>query len=34
MGVGEGWEEGIFREFGVDMYTLLYVKWISSKDLL
>ena len=34
VGVGEGWEEGIFREFGVDMYTLLYLKWISNKDLL
>ena len=21
---GEGWEEGIVREFGMDMYTLLY----------
>ena len=22
------------REFGMDMYTLLYLKWISNKDLL
>ena len=27
-------EEGIVREFGMDMYTLLYFKWITSKDLL
>ena len=26
--------EGIVREFGMDMYTLLYFKWITSKDLL
>ena len=26
--------EGIVREFGVDMYTLLYLKWITNKDLL
>ena len=25
---------GIVREFGMDMYTLLYVKWITTKDLL
>ena len=25
---------GIVREFGIDMYTLLYVKRITSKDLL
>ena len=33
-GVGEGWGEGIFREFGIDMYTLLYLKCITNKDLL
>ena len=22
------------REFGTDMYTLLYLKWITNKDLL
>ena len=26
--------EGIVREFGIDMYSLLYLKWITSKDLL
>jgi len=30
----EGWEEGTVREFGTDMYTLLYLKWITNKDLL
>ena len=32
------WEEGqgkrIVREFGTDMYTLLYLKWKSNSDLL
>ena len=27
-------EEGIVREFGMDMYKLLYLKWITNKDLL
>ena len=27
-------EEGIVREFGIDMYTVLYLKWITNKDLL
>ena len=31
---GEGWEEGTVREFGMDMYTLLYLKWIANKDIL
>ena len=26
--------EGIFREFGMDMDTLLHLKWITNKDLL
>ena len=26
--------EEIVREFGIDMYTLLYLKWITNKDLL
>ena len=26
---GEGWGEGIVREFAIDMYTLLYLKWIT-----
>ena len=30
----EGWGEGIVREFGIDMYTLLYLKWITNKALL
>ena len=25
---------GIVREFGVDMYTLLYLNWITNEDLL
>ena len=31
---GEGWREGIVREFGIDMYTLLYLKRITNKNLL
>ena len=27
----EGWGEGIVREFGMDMYTLLYLKWITTR---
>ena len=30
----EGWEDRIVREFGMDMYTLLYLKWITNEDLL
>ena len=30
---GEGWEDG-GREFGMDMYILLYLKWVTNKDLL
>ena len=26
--------EGIVKEFGMDMYTLLYLKWLANKDLL
>ena len=26
--------EGIIRKFGMDMYTLPYLKWITNKDLL
>ena len=33
-GGDEGWTEGIVKEFGMDMYTLLYLKWITNKDLL
>ena len=28
-----GGKEGIVREFGMVMYTLLYLKWITNKDL-
>ena len=31
---GKNREEGIVKEFGMDMYTLLYLKWITTKDLL
>ena len=31
---GEVSGEGIAREFGMDMYTMLYLKWINNKDLL
>ena len=35
MGSGRiGWREGVVREFGVDRYTLLYLKWITNKNLL
>ena len=30
----EGWDAGIVREFRMDMSTLLYLKWITNKDLL
>ena len=26
--------EGIVREFGMDMYTLIHLKWITNEDLL
>ena len=26
--------KGIVREFGMDMYTLLYLKWVTNKDLM
>ena len=29
----EGWERGIVRESGIDMYTLLHLKWTTSQDL-
>ena len=31
---GKGGGERIVREFGMDMCTLLYFKWITNKDLL
>ena len=30
--MGEG--DGIVREFGMDMYALLHLKWVTKKDLL
>ena len=30
---GEGWGEAD-RDSGIDMYILLYLKWITNKDLL
>ena len=30
----EGLGEGIVKELGMDMSTLLYFKWITYKDLL
>ena len=32
--VGKDRGEGIVREFGMDMYTLLYFKWITNQGLL
>ena len=29
-----GWGEGVVKEFGMDMLTLLYFKWITNKALL
>ena len=34
MVMGEGWGGQTVREFGMDMYTLLYLGWIFNKDLL
>ena len=31
---GEGWGKGIDREFGMDLYKLLYLKWMINKDLM
>ena len=30
----KAWGEGTVREFGMDRYTLLYLKWITDKALL
>ena len=32
-GYWSGGQEGIVRELGMDMYTLLYLKWVTKKDL-
>ena len=34
LGSGGDWGEGLVREFGMDMNTLLYLKWITNKDQL
>ena len=34
MVAGGRMRKGIIRELGMDMYTLLYLKWITNKDLL
>ena len=31
---GKDGKERIIGEFGIDMYTLLYLKWIANRDLL
>ena len=31
---GEESGEGVVREFGMDAYTALYLKWVANKDLL
>ena len=31
---GKEYGKEIVREFRIDMYTLLYLKWITNKDLL
>ena len=30
---GEGWGKGQLGTFELDMYTLLYLKWVTNKDL-
>ena len=27
-------EKGVVRNLGMDVYTLLYLKWVTNKDLL
>ena len=29
-----GWGGEINQEFGINIYTLLYIKWVNNKDLL
>ena len=31
---GNGWWGGTVGEFGIDMHTPLYLKWIINKDIL
>ena len=33
-GVENRWEKGIVGELGMDMHTMLYLKWMTNKDLL
>ena len=33
-GWGEHWGKRMVRELGMDIYTLLYLKWITNKDPL
>ena len=33
-GRGRRWEKRIVRYLGIGKYTLLYLKWITDKDLL
>ena len=33
MQLGEGWRAGIVRDFGMNIFILLYLKWIINKDL-
>ena len=30
---GKVYGEGVVREFGMSIYTLLYLKWITNRDL-
>ena len=34
MATGGKGRRRIVREFGIEMYRLLYIKWITNKDLL
>ena len=34
MVVGEEWGDETVRELGINMYTLIYLKWITKKVLL
>ena len=31
---GDEWEKQIVRQFGMDIYTLLYLKWITKNVFL
>ena len=34
VGGGKGQGKGVVREFGMDMSMLLYLEWMTNKDLL